>query len=75
MKIFGAALLLLVGCTNTTDPILVDEMCVHEELVPMTQPIFVSCGNGCTRTQMVLTFVPHCTRRVAISYPNPDYKP
>ena len=68
------ALLLLTGCTNTTDKMVTDDACLKSETRLRTTIMVVSCGNHCFRSQPIIQPYQHCLQHLHVVYPNPDYK-
>lgn len=75
-RLLLVAALLLVGCKNTTDPYLVEQVCVpgSEFTVYNTVLMPVSCGKGCTSFIPIITPVTQCVRK-SVMIANPDYRP
>lgn len=71
--------LLVTACTNTTDPIVTDEVCQRwvDEGFMQVVPIIAYCGNGCTTMTTQVQYVPVYVCKEAIMYaePNPEYLP
>lgn len=70
-------LVALAGCTNTTAPVLVDEVCTawRDDGYYYPAAIPVSCGNNCTSTVTVIQYMPiwTCTAAVVVESPNPNF--
>lgn len=71
--LLALVVLLMAGCTNTTDPILTESKCMKYETTIVPMPMVISCGTNCTTTRIMLMPVDECVREVIISYPNPNY--
>lgn len=68
------SVLLLNACTNTTDGILTEEVCIKSHSSVSMIPVYSSDGNG--NTSLSYMYIPEDVCDVAVTYnfPNPDYR-
>lgn len=69
-----ALCLLMCGCTNTTDPILVTNVCTESHSETYTYMVYQSNGRGGGHMSPRVGVKTVCDMSFDVQYPNPNYK-
>lgn len=64
----------LAGCTNTTDPILVQTVCTESHTESYVQMVYISNGRGGGQMMPQIHVRTVCDKSFDVEYPNPDYR-
>lgn len=64
----------LAACTNTTDKVLTEQVCIESHSVTTFIMTPISCGQNCTSFMTTPVTSPVCDRHINIVRPNPNYR-